>query len=292
MQESVVIQGRQITPSDIVFIQNLISHNPAWHRTQVSRTLCAMWEWKKENGQIKDMACRTLLLKLESLGHIQLPIRRKNPVNHARGKSYSITHPVYDDIQGGLKSLIPITVEPVWARSESHALFNGLLSRYHYLGFKTTVGENIKYLIRDKYQRPLACLLFGSAAWKTQPRDRFIGWSDAVRKKNVNSITNNTRFLILPWVRVPHLASHILGAVSRRIQDDWIKKYARPVYLLETFVDTERFKGTCYKAANWILVGQTQGRTRNDRYRDIQQPVKHVYVLPIAKDFRRKLLQS
>jgi len=133
-------------------------------------------------------------------------------------------------------------------------------------------------------------VLFGSAAWKTTSRDTFIGWDHTVREENVNRITNNTRFLILPWVKVPHLASHILGKISRRINKDWISKYGHPVYLLETFVDRSRFKGTCYKAANWICTGQTTGRTRNDRYRSIQAPIKDVYVYPLHKNFRQELI--
>ncbi len=145
------------------------------------------------------------------------------------------------------------------------------------------------YLVRDHNNRPLACLLFGSAAWKTAPRDSFIGWDRQRRKRNLCYITNNMRFLILPWVKVQHLASHILSRVSRRICSDWIKKYNHPVHLLETFVDRTRFQGTCYKAANWILTGQTQGRTRNDRDRTIKVSPKDIYVYPLIKNFRKRL---
>ncbi len=147
----------------------------------------------------------------------------------------------------------------------------------------------MKYLVTGPMNRPLACLLFGSAAWKTQARDEFIGWSPEIRRKNVNLITNNTRFLILPWVKVPHLASHILGRIQKRINEDWVQKYAHPVYLLETFVDRDRFKGTCYKAANWVLTGQTKGRTRNDRYSNIQKSIKDIYVRPLGKDWKESL---
>ena len=287
-----VVQGRSITSADIDHIKKVIQDHPSWHRTQVSRTLCESWNWRKENGQLKDMACRTLLLKLENAGHIVLPRRRRESFNHVRGSHEAgdlFMDQAGEPLSCGLRSLLPISVKPVDSGTESHRLFNHLLSRYHYLGFKTTVGENIKYFIRDNRGRVLSCVLFGSAAWKTRPRDEFIGWTHPVRERNVNLITNNTRFLILPWVKVPHLASHILGAIARRIHNDWTVKYGHPVYLLETFVDTERFKGTCYKAANWMLLGETKGRTRNDRHTNIKVPVKHVYVYPLTKDFRRSL---
>jgi hypothetical protein len=181
---------------------------------------------------------------------------------------------------------------PVSPGSEAHPLFNYLLSSYHYLGHNTTVGENMKYLVQDRYGRPLACFLWGSAAWKTAPRDDFIGWDHRSRERNLNYTTNNTRFLILPWVRVPHLASHILSQVSKRICSDWMSKYSHPIYLLETFVDCCRFRGICYQAANWILLGRTEGRTRNDRGHTIHVSHKDVYVYPLLKGFRRKLCHA
>jgi len=163
------------------------------------------------------------------------------------------------------------------------------LVNHHYLGFSRTVGENLKYLISDRTGRHLACLLFGSAAWKTLPRDSFIGWSDAVRQKNVNLLTNNTRFLIMPWVHVPHLASHILGLVMRRLCDDWRAKYAHPIHLVETFVEHDRFRGTCYRAANWIFVGQTKGRSRQDRYSTLKVPIKDIFLYPLTLNYRKEL---
>lgn len=168
-------------------------------------------------------------------------------------------------------------------------MFSCLLDEHHYLGYKTTVGENLKYMVVDRGERIVACLLFGSAAWKTAPRDVFIGWSAASRQKNINLITNNTRFLILPWVRVPHLASHVLSLIQKRINNDWMEKYNHPVWALETFVDTTRFKGICYKAANWMCLGQTQGRGRQDRYHNIQASVKDVYFYPLSSNFREAL---
>jgi hypothetical protein len=168
-------------------------------------------------------------------------------------------------------------------------LFNGLLAHYHYLGHRNTVGENLRYLVRDRHGQPLACVLFGSAAWKCAARDRFLGWDAAQRQRNLQRLTNNTRFLVLPWVEVPHLASHVLGIIARRIRADWQAKYGHPVHALETFVDCSRFKGTCYRAANWRRLGQTQGRTRNDRGRRIRVAVKDVYLYPLVADVRREL---
>lgn len=283
------IQGREIGAADIRFIKQLLANHPSWNRTRVSRELCAMWHWQRPDGQLKDMACRTLLLKLERAGLITLPPRQGQSVNGFRTRSKPWTPHETEAIRGTLKELLPLTITQVLPRSDTHALFNCLLSQYHYLRHRTTVGENMKYLVQDRAGRPLACVLFGSAAWKVAARDAFIGWDRATRERNLGCITNNMRFLVLPWVKISHLASHILSRVSRCICADWIEMYYHPVYFLETFVDRSRFRGTCYQAANWVLVGQTQGRTRNDRDRTIKRPAKDVYVYPLHKDFRRRL---
>ena len=285
-----VIQGRKITLADINLIKKLLTDNPSWNRTKLSRELCKKWQWLRPDGQqLKDMACRTLLLKLERAGYIELPPRQGPSVNGFRKPSSTLLPHLTEEICSPLMTLLPLKIAPVEPKSDDHPLFKCFLSRYHYLGHRTTVGENMGYLVRDHNNRPLACLLFGSAAWKTAPRDSFIGWDHQRRKRNLCYLTNNMRFLILPWVKVSHLASHILSQVSRRICDDWIKKYSHPIYLLETFVDRNRFRGTCYKAANWILTGQTQGRTRNDRNHTIQVPPKYIYVYPLIKNFRKRL---
>ncbi len=275
---------------DIRDIRQLLAENPSWHRTKISRELCKLWNWRNPKGQLKDMACRTLLLKLERAGHLVLPARRREAANNSRGKVPAFVKHITDTISCDFKSIAKVKIVTVQPKSENHSLFTCFLSQYHYLGHRTTVGENMQYLISDCSNRPLSCVLFGSAAWKTTSRDTFIGWDYKVREKNVNLITNNTRFLILPWIKVPHLASHILGKIAQRINEDWISKYGHPVYLLETFVDRSRFKGTCYRAANWICTGQTTGRTRNDRHRTIQTPIKDVYVYPLHKNFRQKLI--
>jgi hypothetical protein len=290
MEKAMVIQGRKITPADINLIKKLLADHPSWNRTKLSRELCKKWQWLRPDGQqLKDMACRTLLLKLERTGYIELPPRQGLSVNGFRKHSSTLVPHSTEDICSSLKTLLPLKIVQITPKSDDYPLFNCLLSHYHYLGHRTTVGENMKYLVRDCDHRPLACLLFGSAAWKTAPRDRFIGWDCRKREANLSCLTNNMRFLILPWVKIPHLASHILSLISRRICNDWTTKYNHPIHLLETFVDRTRFMGTCYKAANWILAGQTKGRSRNDRDRTIQVPPKDVYVYPLIKNFRKRL---
>jgi hypothetical protein len=181
-------------------------------------------------------------------------------------------------------------VRVVGPGSDDARLFNGLLAHEHYLGHRNTVGENLRYLVRDRQGRPVACVLFGSAAWKCAARDTFLGWDRVTRERNLQGITNNTRFLIPAWVQVPHLASHVLGLIARRIRADWQAKYGHSVHALETFVDRSRFQGTSYRAASWVHVGQSTGRTRNDRaHRRPLSTVKDIYVYPLVQDFRRAL---
>jgi len=280
-----IIQGRIITCADIDVVQRLIADNPDWHRTRLSQELCRIWDWCTTGGQIKDMACRSFLLKLDRRGYIQLPMQRIASGGSLRSPIAVISHNT-DPVCGDLRTFAPIIVAPV-KRAEL-PLFKHLLSGYHYLGY-SGVGLNMKYLVFDNVGNPLACLLFGSAAWKSAARDNYIGWSAAAREANINLTTNNTRFLILPWVRVPHLASHILGQVARRIGSDWLEKYGHPVHMLETFVEKERFAGTCYKAANWVYVGETTGRSRNDRYTTLKVAVKDMYLYPLTRNWSKVL---
>lgn len=288
MQESMVIQGRCVTPQDIQWIQRLIQENPSWHRKRLSIEICQLWNWRAANGQLKDMACRNCLLKLERLGHIHLPPPLKSANNSLR---HRILQPVLHQnspIVAELQAVRPIRIAPVQDRWHDE-LFKTFLSLYHYRGYTGPVGENIKYVAFDRHDNPLACLLFGAAAWKIAPRDAFIGWDAETRKRNLHLLANNMRFLILPWVRVPHLASHLLGQVAKRIGTDWMQKYGHRIYLLETFVECERFRGVCYQAANWRQVGQTTGRTRNDRYTSIRVPLKAIYLYPLTPDFQEAL---
>lgn len=285
-----IIQGRMVGPQDIELVGRLLQENPCWNRTQLSRELCRRWNWINAQGRIKDMACRTLLLKLHDRGQIVLPARQRPSVNRCRNRSIPAVAHCVDPICCALKQLLPLSIQLVDQDSAAeHTLFRFLLARYHYLGYGNTVGENLKYLIRAASGRIVGCLLFGSAAWKLHSRDTYLGWSEQTRKENLHLVTNNTRFLIPSWVRVPHLGSHLLAAVTRSISSDWIDKYGHPVWLLETFVNRDRFKGTVYRASNWIHVGATTGRSRNDRYTDMKVAVKDVYLYPIAKRFRRQL---
>lgn len=289
MANTIVMQGRRLEDQDLEMIRGLLTSNPDWNRTGLSRELCARWDWRNGMGRPKDMAARTLLLKLERAGHIRLPERRGSPPNAHRNRRIAPVREPGETICGPLQKIRPLEVSIVAPGCDNARLFNDLLGGYHYLGHRNTVGENLRYLVRDRHGRPVACLLFGSAAWKCADRDAFIGWERPTRERNLHGLTNNTRFLILPWVQVPHLASHVLSLVTRRIRADWQAKYGRPVHALETFVDRSRFKGTCYRAANWLRVGASRGRTRNDRHYRIQVPVKDIYLYPLIADFRKEL---
>jgi len=288
MNKTTIIQGRRIAPKDIELIKKLINANPSWGRTRLSKELCILWDHRSASGRLKDMACRSLLLKLEKGKLIRLPARKSGTNNAKRNSSIAPVLHSSLPISVKLKDLSPIQIRLV-DRSELD-LFKCFLSLYHYLGFSGTVGENLKYMAYDSGDRPLACLLFGSAAWACGPRDDFIGWDKEKRGKNLPLVTNNTRFLILPWVSVKYLASHILSKVCQRIKDDWTAKYGHPLYLLETFVERDRFRGTCYKASNWQCVGKTKGRSRNDRSHNIEVPIKDIYLYPLTKRFRKVLV--
>jgi len=287
MNKTIIIQGRKIAPEDIELINKLIDTNPSWGRTRLSKELCVQWNLKSANGSLKDMSCRNLLLKLEKDKLIKLPARKSGTNNAKRNSCTRLVLHSTSPVRSSLKDLSPVQIRLV--EGSELDLFKCFLSAYHYLGFSGTVGENLKYMVYDNSDRPLACLLFGSAAWACGPRDGFIGWDREKRSKNLSLATNNTRFLILPWVRVEHLASHILSKVIKQIKDDWTAKYGHRIYLLETFVERDRFAGTCYKASNWTHVGETKGRSRNDRSHNIEVPVKDIYLYPLTKRFRKVL---
>jgi Domain of unknown function (DUF4338) len=276
METPTIIQGRMLTAGDIVAVRELRVQNPSWSQYRLSRELAVQWDWRNGNGQLKDIACRSLLRKLSARGLIELPAPRVVSPNRFR---HLPVKPVDHDttpITEPLSSLQPLQLLDISIEAHS-ALFAWLLARYHYLSFKQPVGENMAYLAADRHGRPLACLLFGSVAWSCAVRDQHIGWNVRERRERLHLLTNNHRFLILPWARVPCLASHLLGMIARRLSQDWQAKYGHPILLLETFVD-RRFQGTCYRAANWLRLGQTTGRTRNDRHKCIKAPVKDVYV--------------
>ena len=289
MQIESVIQGRPLSAQDVTQIQRLVAEHPSWHRTRLSRELCERWGWRNEAGQLKDMACRSLLLTLQERGWVDLPARQRASVNGFRNRCpVTVAHDA-SPWATSLDALRPLRVERVTPGSPPSRLFQCLLQRYHYLGQRNCVGENLKYLVSDRHGRPLACLLFGSAAWQCRPRDAWIGWSALARPRALRLLTNNTRFLILPWVRVPHLASHLLSVILCRLSGDWQEKYGHPIYLVETFVERDRFSGTCYRAAGWIHVGCTTGRGRNAPGLAPQGPIKEVFLKPLRADFRQRL---
>ena len=284
----VTIQGRRFCP-DIAVIQELLSAHPGWGRTRLSVELCEQWDWRNPKGQLRDMACRNLLLRLEKLGYIVLPPRQRKSTNDYRNRSPVWVPHRTEPVKDSLGALLPLQVSCLSSGSEQDRLFRYLLSNHHYLGYRNTVGENIKYLIHSRDGWVLACMLFGSAAWKSASRDTYLGWPAPVRERNLCYLSNNTRFLILPWVKVAHLASHILSRIARRISADWMDKYGHSLWCLETFVDCDRYRGTCYRAANWHLVGQSRGRGRNDRHHRLKVPMKDIYLYPLVRDFQRRL---
>ena len=287
-QIMVTIQGQQFCP-DISLIERLLGNNPGWGRTRLSVKLCELWDWRAPNGQLKDMACRNLLLRLEQAGQIRLPPRQRKSTNADRNRCPPWVPHSSDSIEGPLKTLLPLQIACVATGCEQDRLFRYLVAHHHYLGFRNVAGENMKYLIYSCDGHILACILFGAAAWKSAPRDGHIGWSPTMRERNLHYVTNNARFLIMPWVQVANLASHSLSCVVRRVSQDWQDKYAHPIYMLETFVDRSRYRGTCYQAANWVCTGQTTGRTRNDRYQRIHTSCKDLYVYPLVRQYRNRL---
>jgi hypothetical protein len=289
MSERVLIQGRCIGTEELELIRGLMAGNPGWGRTRLSEELCRLWAWRSASGQLKDMACRTLLLKLDRAGAIELPARRRAANNEIRNRSVRAVKHQTDPIECDLTELLPLSVQVLGPRDGGVDLFNHLLQRHHYLGHRSTVGETIRYLIGDVHGRPVSCVLFGSAAWAVRARDEYIGWKQEQRESRLQWITNNTRFLVLPWVRVPNLASHILSLICHRLRDDWRERYGHPISAIETFVDRSRFRGTCYQAANWRKLGQTSGRTRNGKRNESLRTIKDVYLYALTRQFRQEL---
>ena len=291
MTESLTLQGRCLSPADLHDLRQWVTENSHWSRWRLSRELATRWDWRNGAGVLKDMAARTLLVKLAQRGLLALPERRQVPTNRMRcGTPPASEWPEPGEpIAGPLAALKPLTLQEVSGQPTSRAWLKGALAHFHYLGFGGAVGENLHYVIRDGQSRPLAGLVFGAAAWKCQDRDRFLGWTAQQRQKNLALVANNTRFLILPWVKVPDLGSWILGQVAGRIGRDWQAKYGHPVVVLETFVEQQRFRGTVYRAANWQPVGVTAGRSRQDRHTCLQVPRKDIYLYPLRRSFREAL---
>ncbi|MCC7573532.1 MAG: DUF4338 domain-containing protein [Candidatus Methanofastidiosum sp.] len=279
----------EITDKLIDTIRQLIADNPDKGRTRLSVMLCEIWDWRDSKGRTKDMSCRDMLNALDKAGKITLPAPKK--VTRRPGDSKGVKHLIHDEtpINCKLKELQPLRIEVVTSKADWQQI-KSYIDQYHYLKFDRCISESMAYLVRSHDGKPLASLLFGSTAWSCRDRDAFIGWTKEERRVNLIMTTNNSRFIILPWVSVPHLASHILSIISKRISADWEQKYGHSICLLETFVESGRFKGTCYKAANWIHVGKTTGRGRNGGHNNAIVPIKDIYLYPLSKAWQTVLL--
>jgi len=279
---------RSVSRDDVALIGELIARHPGASRRALSTKLCEAWDWRQANGAPRDLVCRGLMLGLHRAGLIELPPRVKSPPNPlARRTKPALVEISAEPVHGSLAECGPIEWRLV-RRTADEALFNSLIEQHHYLGYTQPVGAHLKYLMLAR-GRPIACAAWSSAPRHLRPRDQFIGWSPEVRRRNLHRIAYNLRFLVLPWVRVPHLASHLLGAMARRISDDWLRAYGHPIDYLESFVDRQRYRGTCYEAANWIRLGPTTGRGKDAPTMQPNRPVKEILGYPVHRDFRRRL---
>jgi hypothetical protein len=289
MGETWRYRGQEIGSEQIVFLREFIAAHPTSSRWKLSRQLCEALGWKQANGALRDVVCRGLLLMLERAGQIELPPVRR----HIRGQCRTgrpRPEAILIDTTSlalSLPALGPIDLQPV-RRTAEEPLFNSLMEHHHYLGYQQPVGEHLKYVLWAR-GRPIACLAWSSAPRHLGSRDRFIGWNAEARRRNIRFLAYNTRFLILPWVVVPHLASHILSRIARRLSPDWERAYGHPIYFLETFVDPERFRGTCYRAANWVLLGRTTGRGKDDQTGRPNRSIKEILGYPLTPRFRQLL---
>ena len=284
-------RGRIVTDEDVAFINQLIGDNAGDSRWALSKKLCQAWNWIQSNGSLRDMVCRGLMLELHRAGHIKLPpVKQHNPNPFVNRKKPDIVEIDQTPIDGNLSEIKPLRFYQVRRTSEEKQ-FNGLIERYHYLGYCHPVGEQLKYIVYAG-KRPIACFAWSSAPRHIGCRDRFIGWSPAERKRRIHLIAYNSRFLILPWVRVKLLSSHLLGQMAKILAADWQTVYSHPVHYLETFVDKQRFAGTSYKAANWIYLGDTTGRGKNDQTHKPNRSIKAVWGYPLCKQFRRQLSEG
>ena len=283
----ITIRKRTIHKADLELIQATV--NKHWDRGRkcISKVLCQQWNWLQPNGRLKDMACREVLLTLNRKGLITLPPRLNSANNDKRNRSIPVVEIDKSSLNGKLSDLVPVKVKLV-RNTPLEPLYNSLTQQHHYLGYRQIVGNHLKYIAFID-GRPVACLGWGSAAWSVKSRDSFIRWDKPTKEKNLHLVANNTRFLILPWISVKCLASKLLAINAKRISDDWLKIYNHPLYMLETFVEKDRFAGTCYKAANWICVGQTKGTAKRGHDHLFHGNIKDVYLYPLRKDFRKKL---
>ncbi len=289
-QAEVFCQGRRLTGDQLSWLREWIADHPQWSRKRLSRELCQQWGWRNGRGLLKDFAARSFLEKLEVRSLLVLPdlrtqhSRPRPKPNQIRGIDWPTV-----SVCGRLTDIQPLQWIIPTAGTEEAKRFDGYLAHCHYLGLRV-VGENMKYLVRDQEGRDLACLLFGAPAWQAGARDQFLGWDQSQRSAGLQYLTNNTRYLILPWVKVSGLAAYLLSQVCGRVSQDWQLKYGHPIYLLETFVEQDRFTGACYRAANWLCVGQTQGRGRQGPHPLAPtESIKDVFLYPLSGALRQRL---
>jgi len=288
MEIGIKYRTRTATTEDIDLIKRLMADNPSDSRCALSVKFCKLAGWLQPNGTPKDMVARGYMLALARAGYITLPPKKKNPTNPFVLRKKPDTADIDSSpINTNLKTLLPLKFIQV-RKTSLEKLFNSLIEHYHYLGYTQPVGEHLKYIVYSK-DIPLSCLAFSSAPRHIGPRDKFIGWNSNIRKQNMHLICYNTRFLILPWISVKFLASHILSGIARVISSDWQRLYNHPVYYIETFVDRQRFSGTCYKAANWKYIGDTKGLGKDSKDKIPNRSIKAIYGYPLTKNFTKAL---
>lgn len=286
------IRGRTFTETDIQMIRTLLQETPDLNRRQLSLAVCQRLSWKQPNGRWKDRACRVVLLTLHREEIIELPPPQRVYRPAGRGVPWTAASEMQPTLELPAKRFMPIRLECVSSPQErpgsSEKLWNELIDRYHFLGYRPIVGPQLKYLIFSPLGL-VGCIGFGAAAWQIAPRDSWIGWTPEQRKRKLSRIVNNGRFLLLPWIRAKNLASHILSRCLRRLPEDWSARYGYRPLLVETFVHRDRHKGTCYQAANWLRLGETTGRGKWNPHQQAEVPVKLVYVYPLIPDPRQIL---
>jgi hypothetical protein len=284
----ITIRKRTITSADLNFIQQIIDQNWDKSRTTISKILCQKWNWVQPSGRLKDMACREILLTLYRKGLINYPPGAHDGNNKKRNQSIPFVPADKTPLSAKLSNLDLVELK-LARNTDLETLYNSLVQEHHYLGFRQIVGNHLKYMAFIG-ERPVACIGWGSAAWSVKSRESFVGWDKKTKESNLHLVANNTRFLILPWVSVKCLASKILALNAKRISNDWLDVYQHPLYLLETFVEQNRFKGTCYKAANWVKVGQTKGTAKRGHDHLVHGKIKDVLLYPLGKNFKQKLM--
>jgi hypothetical protein len=293
MPTAISFCGRPVTDNELKLIRELIHDFPALSLAELSRTICELLDWRRPSGGLKNHECRLLLQQLKERGWISsLPELRITSPRGPRVIKLDVRSQPDAPVTTSLNNCLPLSLDLI-SNGDDRTLFRQYIQRYHYLGYKVPCGAQLRYFVRSRplSNRIVACLLFTSASLKIAPRDNWIGWNDSARKCHLSRIVNNSRFLILPWIQIPHLASKILSLAAHQLIDDWLDAYRVKPLLLESFVDPQLFSGACYRAANWIHVGSTQGRGRMDRNRDVERHVKEIFLFPLHSRAREILCQ-